>query len=445
MMKYITHCLAVCLLSMAFSLSGQDVEISIDHPETVNAGADFEVTVTIKKGSLTDYSRFSQDLPLGLAATNVSSPNGDFSFDEQRVRIIWLKLPEAIEFKVSYRISVDARLKGTFTLGGIFAYVVNDERKFLNFDKRPITIVASRSIDQALIVDINDFKGGKTPVTPAVVSSSGGEAFALAIRQKPALLNTGGYLIHLLIDNPPESKYAKVEETIPSGYMFELVKSNEGIVSHAASMVKFIWMTLPEQSEFEVIYRLVPKQDEPQSSMIIDGLLTYTEGNENRVADVVEMDVSLDDLSATQKRDLLATGKIPQSGRATTTPVKTETRPPVKTETRPPANNTDMGSVSGRVIANTKVLDRGTGVYFRVQITANLTPIDATTFYRDAGVDREVLVEQHAGYYKYTVGPFQTYNQALSYKEEVDRLQEVQGAFVVGYNNGNRVPAGTLR
>ena len=436
-MKYITHCLAVCLLSLAFSLSGQDVEISIDHPELVNAGTDFEVTVTIKKGSLTDYSRFSQDLPLGLAATNVSSPNADFSFDEQRVRIIWLKLPEANEIKVSYRISVDARLKGTFALGGVFAYVVNDERKFLNFDQqRKITIVASRSIDQALIVDIKDFKGGKTPAALAAVSS-GGEAFALAIRQKPALLNTGGYLIHLLIDNPPGSKYAKVEETIPSGYMFEQVNSNEGIVSHAASTVKFIWMKLPEESEFEVIYRLVPKQDEPQGNMIIDGLLTYTAGNENRVAEVVEMDVSLDGLSATQKRDLLATGKIPQAGRATTTAVKTETRPP--------ANNTDMGSVSGRVIANTKVLDRGTGVYYRVQLTANLNPFDATTFYRDARVDREVLVEQHNGYYKYTVGPFQTYNQALSYKDEVDRLQEVQGAFVVGYNNGNRVSAGTLR
>ncbi len=435
-MKYITHCLAVCLLSLAFSLSGQDVEISIDHPEMVNAGADFEVTLTIKKGSLTDYSRFSQDLPLGLTATKVSSPNADFSFDEQRVRIIWLKLPEANEIKVSYLISVDARLKGTFTLGGVFAYVVNDERKFLKFDQQgPITIVASRSIDQALIVDIKDFKGGKTPATLAA-ASSGGEAFALAVRQRPVLLNTGGYLIHLLIDNPPGSKYAKVEETIPSGYMFEKVNSNEGIVSQSASAVKFIWMTLPEQSEFEVVYRLVPKQNEPQGNMIIDGLLTYTAGNENRVAEVVEMDVSLEDLSAIQKRDLLATGKVPQASRA---------KAPVKTETRPSASRTPPGSASGRVIANSRVLDRGTGVYYRVQLTANLNPFDATTFYRDAGVDREVFVEQHSGYYKYTVGPFQTYNQAMSYKEQVDRLQEVQGAFVVGYNNGNRVSAGSLR
>jgi len=84
MMKYMTHYLAVFIFFLAFSLSGQDVEISIDHPVTVNAGEDFEVTVTIKKGSLSDYSRFSQDLPLGISATNVSSPNADFSFDEQR-------------------------------------------------------------------------------------------------------------------------------------------------------------------------------------------------------------------------------------------------------------------------------------------------------------------------------------------------------------------------
>ncbi|MBE9518872.1 MAG: hypothetical protein IMY68_09890 [Bacteroidetes bacterium] len=436
MMKYFTHYLAVFILSMAFSLSGQDVEISIDHPERVNAGENFTVTVTIKKGSLTDYSRFSQDLPLGLAATNVSSPNADFSFDEQRVRIIWLKLPEANEVKVSYLVSVDARLKGKFSLGGVFAYVVGDERKFLNFDQRkPITIVPSNSVDQSLIVDIQNFRGGKAPVTPPTVSRGVGP-FAMAVRQRPALLNTGGYLVHLLIDNPPGSKYAKVEESIPSGYLFEEVNSNEGIASDASSSVKFIWMKMPEQSEFEVVYRLVPKQGEPQGNMLIEGLFTYTDGNENKEAGIVEMDVSLDNLSATQKRDLLATGKVPQATR-TTPPVQTAstTTPPVQTVSRP----------SGRVIANTKVLDRGTGVYFRIQLTANMNAFDATTFYREAGVDREVFVEQHNGYYKYTVGPFQTYSQAMSYKENVENIQEVQGAFVVGYNNGNRVSAGSLR
>jgi hypothetical protein len=74
-----------------------------------------------------------------------------------------------------------------------------------------------------------------------------------------------------------------------------------------------------------------------------------------------------------------------------------------------------------------------------------VTPIDARSFYRQAGVTREVLVEEHNGYYKYTVGPFQTYDQALIYVEEVNRLEEVEGAFVVGYRNGSRVSAGSIR
>lgn len=444
MMKYLTHYLAVFIFSLAFSLSGQDVEIAIDHPVTVNAGEDFEVTVTIKKGSLSDYSRFSQDLLLGLSASNVSSPNADFSFDEQRVRIIWLKLPEANEIKVSYLISVDPRLKGSFALGGVFAYVVEDERRFLNFDEpKTITIIPNSSINQAEIVDIKDFKGGRAPVAPVVVPR-GVEPFTMAVRQKPELLNNGGYLVHILVNNPAGSKYAKVEETIPSGYLFEEVNSNEGIVSPAASSVKFIWMTIPEESEFEIVYRLVPKQNEPQGNMLVEGLLTYTVGNENRVVEIMEMDVDLGDLNATQKKELLATGRVPQ-GATSTAPVKTATTTPVKTETRTPATTSDMGGASGRTIANTKVLDRGSGVYYRVQLTANLTAFDARTFYRDIGVEREVFVEQHDGYYKYTVGPFQTYDQALSYKYQVERIPDIQGAFVVGYRNGSRVSAGSLR
>jgi hypothetical protein len=116
------------MIFLSFSLVGQNVDISIDHPDQVNAGEEFTVSVTINKGSLSDYSRFSQDLPLGLTATNVASPNADFSFDNQRIRIIWLKLPDSNEVTVSYKVMVNERLQGSFVLGGVFAYVVEEER-----------------------------------------------------------------------------------------------------------------------------------------------------------------------------------------------------------------------------------------------------------------------------------------------------------------------------
>ena len=438
-MKNLFLCLVISMFSLTTMVSGQEVEISIDHPPRVNAGEEFTVSVTISKGSLTDYSRFSQDLPLGLSATNVSSPNADFSFDNQRIRIIWLKMPESNQITISYKVMVDPRLKGSFVLGGVFAYVVENDRKFLNFDKNElITIVPNPSVDPALVVDIRDFKGGEA----APVAARSGEVFAMAVRQKPELLNNGGYLVRLLVNNPSGSKYAKIEETIPFGYMFEEVNSNQGIVSHAASTVKFIWMKLPQTTEFEVVYRLVPKQNEPQGDMIIDGMLTYTAGNDNKIVEIKEMDVYIQEMSQSQKRNLLAMGTVPtRSTRSTANETK---QPETVTPRQPVVSTSVAGSASGKMIMNTRVLDYGTGAYYRVQLSANRNPVDAVTYYRDAGLDKEVLVEQHEGYYKYTVGPFSTYQQAVSYKNQIDGLAEIDGSFVVAYRDGRRVPAGSV-
>ena len=183
-MKYLISCLVVIVFCLGVPLKAQNVGISIDHPNQVNAGEEFTVAVTITKGGLTDYSRFSQDLPLGLTAVNVSSPNADFSFVNQRIRIIWLKLPEGDAVTVSYKIRVDERLKGSFALGGVFAYVVEDERKFLNLDQsNEISIIPSPTLDPALIVDIKNFKGGKA-ITPLTKEQT---PYAMAVRQQPIL------------------------------------------------------------------------------------------------------------------------------------------------------------------------------------------------------------------------------------------------------------------
>ena len=462
-MKRYSYWLAASICCLSVSLAAQEVEISMDHPHQVNAGEAFEVTVTINKGSLTDYSRFSQDLPLGLTASNVSSPNADFSFDNQRIRIIWLKLPEEPEVKVTYNIMVDERLKGTFVMGGVFAYVVKEERKFLNFDRSdPITIIPNPSVDPSLVVDIKDFKGGAAPTSP-LIQAKEEEPFAMAIRQKPVLLSSGGYLVRLLVKNPEGSKYAKIEETIPSGYLFESVDPHDGIESFSSSTVKFIWMKLPQEPEFDVVYRLVPKRDEPQGNMVIEGLLTYSVGSENKVEEIKEMDVALTDLSVAEKRNLLLAGVAPASARkpaetvqVTPEPEKKPQKEPVKEPVKEPepvakepaptpVTQQQPSGNSGQMIANTRVLASGTGVYYRIQLSANRRPFDARTYFRRAGVDQEVLVEQHDGLYKYTSGSFSNYSQALAYRNKIERLPEVKGSFVVAYRDGRRVSVASTR
>ena len=270
----------------------------------------------------------------------------------------------------------------------------------------------------------------------------------MAIRQQPVLQGTGGYLVHLLINNPPGSKYAKIEETIPSGYIFEEVDSHNGIVSYAASTVKFIWMTLPEQSEFEVVYMLVPKQNEPQGDMVIEGLLTYTSGNENKLAEVKEIDVVLKELPAADKRNLLVSGNVPSGARKSSELAQNrsdKTPSPRITETKPPPRDTrsDPVVVSGNTIANTRVLSAGSGLSYRVQVAALRNAVDARAHFRNAGVDQEILVEQHEGLYKYTAGAFKSYDQAVAYSDRLKRHPELSGTFVVTYRDGKRIPIGS--
>lgn len=446
MKKLFPFLLGILLLVQADPLLAQGVEISIDHPEQVKAGEVFEVTLVIQKGDLTDYSRFSQDLPLGLNASNVSSPNADFSFDNQRIRIIWLKLPEEAEIRVTYNIQVDERLKGNFRLGGVFAYVVSDQREFLNVEnERDIRIIPSSTLDPELIVDIKDFDG-KAAVASAAVSEEK-EQWAMAVRQTPVLEGSGSYLVKLLVQNPSGSKYAKIEENIPSGYLFESVDPHDGIESFSSSTVKFIWMKLPQEQEFELSYRLVPKRDEPQGEMQINGQLTYSAGNENKVVDIREVDAMLEEMTLAEKRTLLSSGTLP----AASTPVVQAPDPEPELSIPDPepvestASTSRPGGASGDVIVNTPVLAAGSGVYFRVQLAANRRAFDAQTFYSRAGVGQDVYVERDEGLHKYTAGSFTDYASARAYRDKIEKLARVSGTFVVAYRDGVRIPVASVR
>ena len=139
-------------------LIGNDVALNVNVPKAVNAGSEFDVEVILKKGNLSGFARLQQDLPMGLTAQLVESSLGDFSFDEQKLRFVWLRLPEGKEMRLVYRVKVDERLKGSFTLKGTFAYVDNNERKTAEFQTSTISINPSTRIDPNLIVDINEFQ-----------------------------------------------------------------------------------------------------------------------------------------------------------------------------------------------------------------------------------------------------------------------------------------------
>src|SRR6056297_2404736 len=120
--------LSFVVLSFFSWIPTQDIRVNMDVPTEVRAGEEFIVTLQIYKGDLESFSRYTQSLPYGLTAERLNTANADFSFDEQRVRIIWLKLPPEDSITVSYKVKIDPRLTGSFELSGDFAFVNENER-----------------------------------------------------------------------------------------------------------------------------------------------------------------------------------------------------------------------------------------------------------------------------------------------------------------------------
>jgi len=473
----------LCLLaSPLFGQSANGVEIIIETPENVVAGNEFPVDVTFNKGNLSDYSRFSQDLPEGFTAVNVSTPNADFTFDENenRLRIIWLKMPGDDVLTVQYMVQVNESLKGELELGGSFAYVDRGERKFFNVeDTRTVNILPNPELHPSEVIAIEDF--GKVPEgfdqtdpvtanrqteasgsetttqttksnrsTTAGQASSTGQStsdgqYAMVIRQKPIVQSNGIVLVYLLVTNPEGSKFLKLEEKIPGGYSFEAVDAHGGIVSQAASFAKFVWMTPPREKFFSVSYRLLPILEESQSPLNLRGSLGYSRDNKMQEVEIMELDADIISMNQVQKASLMETGKVPDASELNTS-VVTQRSPDQdvrQVTTTVPVKNaraaTKTVRTTGRGLISIPDLEPGSGTYFRVQISAVRSPYYANTYFAGFDLLDDVRQEQLDGWTKYTVGEFTSYSEARAFKKKLASLSVVDQPFVVAYRDGKRI------
>lgn len=429
-------------------LPAQQGEVSfvLEAPEEVTAGEDFEVELTFRKGDLEDYSRFSQDLPMGFAASNISSPNADFTYSDQRVRIIWLKLPEEDEVQVKYAISVDERLSGELELTGTFAYVVNGERAYLNLPRpRIVRIRPNPAIDPSLVVDVSDFP---EMIRQDMAGPGVREAFATVIRQQPVVEPNGLVYVTLLIQTPAGTSYLKLEESIPGGYTFEALDANGAVVSRASSLARFVWMRPPDESLFTIRYRLVPILEEEQQPVVIQGSLSFTEDGATKEVRPRQVDVDLASLGKEEQLTLLATGTTgagEEMSSTTGTPTGSVRQPDAGTRVRQarmpdtPASPV-AGSAGASSVGGIEVLQPVEGLVFRIQVAAVKYPIYADSFFRSSALFRNVKVEKIDGLHKYTVGPASSYAAAEQMKDRINLQTPVNDAFIVAYRDGRRVP-----
>jgi hypothetical protein len=100
--------------------------------------------LNVAKGDVSGFAKLQQILPNGFSAEAGESANATFSFKDQKVKFLWMALPNE-DFSVSYKISVDVSLSGNQIIDGTFAYIKDNETEKFIIPKDIISVQADQA------------------------------------------------------------------------------------------------------------------------------------------------------------------------------------------------------------------------------------------------------------------------------------------------------------
>ncbi|MCQ2374302.1 MAG: hypothetical protein MJ069_00145 [Salinivirgaceae bacterium] len=470
--------LGIISLFTVFGLIGEPVTLSSNMPETADAGSEFLVEVTIKKGDVEGFARFQQTLPVGLTAVARQTANGDFSFVDQKVKIQWMRVPYDREFVVSYSIQVDPSISGTFDIDGTFSYIMDNAVQTANLESSAIEIVNK---DTAAVAMVDQLTYSYQNVSIKTVD---------CIRQKPYLNDDDEIIVNLMVNKGDLDQFGKIQEQVPVGYRAESIRSKNSIFTFKNHIVKFLWMNMPTDAQFIVSYKLVPEGEVPDQAFVITGTFSYAESDRTKTLSIAERSVELEnfneeELVVEEKKPIdeeesianpyaaalnaanIAASfggnyySVPDNSQATRLANSTNSEyynasssgdsyssSSSYSSTATLAERTSS-SVNGASTSKTRK-KRGEetmqvstpaperGVAYKVQIAAGHKLVGKNYFKR-LNIKEKVQVEAHNGWNKYTIGHFNEYKDARDYRVYVWNNTPIQDAFVTAYNNGLRI------
>jgi hypothetical protein len=127
----------------------------------------------------------------------------------------------------------------------------------------------------------------------------------------------------------------------------------------------------------------------------------------------------------------------------TTTPPRTTTPPQVATTTTTtPPRTTTTATATQRLSQNNAdyLLRFEPGIRFRVQIAAaRRREVNIPQHFRSYRLEQLPLIEEHDGWFKYTVGSFTEYRDARDYRVHLSNTTTIDDAFVAAYNDSRRI------
>lgn len=126
----------------------QELTATQNFPSNVYPGKDFTIEVTVNKAGLTGFMKFAQELPEGYVASVIESKGGSFTYADNAAKIVWINPPSEAVFTISYKVTVPSNATGSVNLTGKISYILNNERKVCDLEKKYF-VVGNNGISSA--------------------------------------------------------------------------------------------------------------------------------------------------------------------------------------------------------------------------------------------------------------------------------------------------------
>lgn len=125
------------LVASLFSFS--QITITTNLPGTMAAGSTVDAEVKISKGTVGNFAKYQMDVPAGYVVAAGDVKGGNFTFENQRAKIVWVSVPAEPEFSLTLKISPSSNAtNGTFSQK--FYYLENNEKKEVDGNSVNVTI-----------------------------------------------------------------------------------------------------------------------------------------------------------------------------------------------------------------------------------------------------------------------------------------------------------------
>ena len=113
----------------AIGLAGSMMALDCQRTIKTTSANEVKVEITINKDKLNCFARLAESIPEGSTVKYAKSEGGTFTISDNKVKFIWLALPQQNTLTVSYTVNTGTLKAGSYGISGKFSYVEGDQTK----------------------------------------------------------------------------------------------------------------------------------------------------------------------------------------------------------------------------------------------------------------------------------------------------------------------------